>query len=201
MPKDAAVSEKSWSACFILGFRHRFWVVKFFQKSPCVVLVCYWCTLVKRKSAKRGERSSIYTDLDVFAAQAIQRSKIISQKDTKMYSLFLMSPCSRLRLKHGTGMTGMRGILELMMGIGLLNDLTLNGSEVMQVHGAVWAQLRFTPDVDLAALQHLAAFEFHHDRSSWSTPKPVWLHQQQCQEGLWTFGFHRLSDVRGFTWK
>ena len=26
----------------------------------------------KRKSAKRGERSSIYTDLDVFAAQAIQ---------------------------------------------------------------------------------------------------------------------------------
>ena len=32
-------------------------------------------------------------------------------------------------------------------------------------------------------LQHLAAFEFHHDRSSRSTPKPVWLHHQQCRVG------------------
>ena len=38
-----------------------------------------------------------------------------------------------------------------MLEMDLENVLAINGSEVMQVHGAVWAQLHFTPDVDLAA--------------------------------------------------
>ena len=36
-------------------------------------------------------------------------------------------------------------ILELMLGMDLENVLAINGDEVMQVHGAVWAQLHFTP--------------------------------------------------------
>ena len=44
-------------------------------------------------------------------------------------------------------------------------------------------------------LQHLAAFEFHHDRSSRSTPKPVWLHHQQCRVDLWISQAVRCARV------
>ena len=53
----------------------------------------------KRKSAKRGERSSIYTDLDVFAAQAIQARgarlyQIISRRESATeFEVFFVFVC------------------------------------------------------------------------------------------------------------